>query len=331
MTEPNLKAAVSHKTSAVESAAIYVLVEHIFPSRQLFDHALYRHLRKAPPGLKVHQRFDLESREGATIIWRTKSVAALREFIMTDPTLAPTLHHFSAVEANLSMPVITWAGSFFSGFYPGGLVTVMGNHFGDQPGRLMMVMVPSGFPFSIGNVPLENLQWADHSVSGNIPAGLSGVIDQPVLLQIVTADGHQSNRVEVQFKAAREARALPGTAFSARLFSQTGDDDFWGRGDGDPATINNTLSAYHTSLVASDSGTDYFICNLRHGWIYARYEWLDTGGIDGSPFGKGIEAYPEPLGQADFELKISWFYDLGGLAHYAIKIFAIGPRGVPFE
>ena len=77
----------------------------------------------------------------------------------------------------------------------------------------------------------------------------------------------------------------------------------------------------------SASGTDVYNCSLANGWVFDHYQWGTEDGIQGGPFGQA----PDLIGQAEFTLAISWFFDVFGSSSYDIALFVVGPAGVPFN
>ena len=157
-----------------------------------------------------------------------------------------------------------------------------------------------------------------------------GVVDSPgpdqaAFLQIVTKDGKVSNQWPIQFTATRAIIRIPGTALTPVACGSGGDDFCYIGSDSDPFTV---AGGHAMSLgFYSASGTDVYNCSLKNGWVFDHYQWGTQDGIQGGPFGLA----PDPVGQSEFTLAISWFFDVFGSSSYDISVFIIGPVGVPYS
>jgi len=304
-------------------ATVHVLVTHIFKNRIAFDRALFAALHRPPRGIRLRSRLDHEDRRGATLTWQAPSIEELKNYL--GRLEGSSARGFVQVRYDPTPPDITSVFPF-SIIRPNGGVILQGKNFGDHPGQFLL-KAPG---FQGGSVSLGALQWSDTVVAGVIP-NIFGVQDQHARLQIVTADGVFSNEWPVTFTAAREVRLLPGNIFKINLSTH----DYYNVEQLGDETTGYTARISHSpeptpvaNLFHGADGTDALVCQLRNGWVYAGYRWTDdTSGINGSPFGP----LPEPVGQADIRLAVSWFHDTFSSAQYGLVITAVGPVGVPFQ
>lgn len=294
----------------------FFLATHKFKVRAEFDRALFEAMRKAPRGIRIWSRVYHENNREATFTWQARSQEVLKKFF-GKIFKGRLMGGIVPVHFDPDPPMITSVFPF-SVIKPNGAVILQGQNFGSFPGQLLL----NGPEFPGGSLSLSSLQWGDSFASGVIP-NVFGVRDQKATLQIVTSTGRKSNVVAVEFTAAREVRMLTGDVFHGKP------------SEGGLLFVGNATTEYTLKVLSSpdsnafgNSGTDAFECLLKNGWVYFGFAWTDdTSGINGSPFGP----LPEPVNRSDISLFISWFYNSFGSAQYGIRVFAIGPIGVPFK
>jgi hypothetical protein len=82
---------------------------------------------------------------------------------------------------------------------PGGQIAISGHGFGDGPGRVVIVSNDSStsVAFQIG-------EWQDGMIYASLPAGLRGIRDRPMKLQVTTRTGKVYAFDDAKFYAARE-------------------------------------------------------------------------------------------------------------------------------
>jgi hypothetical protein len=296
-----------------------ILSEHHVHDPEAFLRGLNSALIKGIPKFRLHKRLTPTDQSRFFLLWEAPSEEELRDFI--DRNFPPVaIHRFGVwnIHAIEFPPVIT-AIFPFSVIQPGGGVIIQGNHFQNQPGQFVLHLTQSGM-----QLELTNLQWGDTFSAGTIPL-IAGVPDQPAFLQIITKDGKVSNQWPVQFTATRTVILLPGSALTPVACGSGGDDFCYIGSSSDPFTV----AGGHAMSVGfySASGTDVYNCSLKNGWVFDHYQWGAEDGIQGGPFGLA----PDPVGQSDFTLAISWFFDVFGSSSYDISLFIIGPTGVPFS
>lgn len=296
-----------------------ILSEHEIHDSEAFRRGVNSALIKGVVKFRLHQRLIPENQSRAYLLWEAPSEEELRDFIDHNfPT--PDVHRFGLWNIHaIEFPPIITAIFPFSVIQPGGGVIIQGTHFQDQPGKFQLRLTQSGMQFE-----LSNLQWGDTFAAGTIPM-MTGVPDQAAFLQIVTKDGKVSNQWPIQFTATRAIIRIPGTALTPVACGSGGDDFCYIGSDSDPFTV---AGGHAMSLgFYSASGTDVYNCSLKNGWVFDHYQWGTQDGIQGGPFGLA----PDPVGQSEFTLAISWFFDVFGSSSYDISVFIIGPVGVPYS
>jgi hypothetical protein len=298
---------------------VRILSEHHVHDSESFLRGVNAALIKGLPKFRLYQRLSPKNLSRAYLLWEAPSEDQLRGFIERNFPSAE-VHSFTVwnIPAIEFPPLIT-AIFPFSVIRPGGGVIVQGEYFQDQPGQFVLSLNQSG-----QQLELTNLQWGDTFAAGTIPM-IAGVPDQPAFLQIITKDGKVSNQWPVQFTATRVVILLPGSALTPVACGSGGDDFCYVGSNTDPFTV----AGGHAMSVGlySASGTDVYNCSLKNGWVFDHYQWGTEDGIQDGPFGLA----PDPVGQADFTLAISWFFDVFGSASYDISLFVVGPAGVPFN
>ena len=299
--------------------AMRIFSEHHLRDSEAFLRSANAALIKGLPKFRVYQRLTVADRSRAYFLWEAPSEHGLREFIEREFLLAEFNFFGLWIIPAIEFPPAITSVFPFSVIQPGGGVIVQGEHFQGNPGQLLLLLSASGTQLALGN-----LQWGDTFAAGIIPM-ITGVPDQPALLQVVTQDGKASNQWPVQFTATRAVVRLPGTALTPVACGSGGDDFCYIGSDTDPFTV----AGGHAMSVGfySASGTDVYNCSLANGWVFDHYQWGTEDGIQGGPFGQA----PDPIGQAEFTLAISWFFDVFGSSSYDIALFVVGPAGVPFN
>ncbi len=308
-------------------------------------------LSKAPDGVRLTQRLRSVSGSREVRLWEAPSLDVMTGYVSREfpgAQVTGTVGIFAPVNKN---PVINVA---LADPTPGGGVIVGGVNFGAyKAGESQLLLVGSlpiettgAFPGAlvarlVDNMPAieisgppsyTGMQWGTTFAAGLTPGvapaggapGLTGVLDQPAFLQIVTAAGKSSNLWPVSFRAARGGPMLiPGSAFDVV--------ECGGRGTCGLGVTGGSVAGYHYSwgapfIAGSGSGTDRYSCQLTNQFVYYDYQWLIQDGVNGGPFGPN----PGPSSQTEIDLEVSWFYDagVGQSALYALGVYAVGPVGL---
>ena len=306
-------------------------------------------LAEMPSDIKLKQVLRAQDRTKEIFVWQGTSIVKIKEYV----SKAFTKGKFTVtIIGTITFPPnIT---GIFGNITQGGLVAVSGSNFGAYNakkshlrvigsipagtfGALQISNTPNptpavnGFPaieLGINGSSAGHPQWTDNFVLGGLPlppnppwpfpSVLTG-LDQPSSLEIVAANGLVSNAYPVEFRSQRAEVHVPNQAF--RTVACGGGDNTCTSGD---PNVPTSVTASHGTPGPGNlggSGTDLYSCQLLNGFTYSRYEWAFQDGINGGPFG----ADPEPLGSASINLKVSWFYDVAGIAYYGLNVFAMGP------
>ena len=296
-----------------------IFSEHHLHDPEAFFRGANAALIKGLTKFRLYERLTVADRSRAFFVWEAPSEHELREFIEHDFPSIEVQHFNLWTIPFIEFPPVITSVFLFSVIQPGGGVIIQGQNFQAQPGKFLLLLPVSGT-----QVELTGLQWGDTFAAGVIPP-ITGVPDQAAFLQVVTQDGKVSNQWPVQFKATRIVVRLPGTALTPVACGSGGSDFCYIGSDSDSFTV---AGGHAMSFgLYSASGTDVYNSSLKNGWVFDHYQWGTQNGIQGGPFGQA----PDPVGQADVTLAISWFFDVFGSANYDISLFVVGPVGVPFN
>lgn len=293
-------------------------------------------LAKAPAGVRLTQRLRTENGSNEIYVWETPSLSVMTHYLAAQFKGA---HVTGTVGFGPVPPPLITQVLFFSDITPGGGAIIGGVNFGTYKARKSQFLLVGGIPNGqkgafqpqvlVGNLPaleltISNLntkpQWGDSFAAAVIPNGITGVLDQPAYLQIVTAAGKSSNLWPLNFRASRGVPIqIPGSAFNIVTCA--------GGGTCLTDITDSSVGGFHGGgfINTGGSGTDKYSCQLQNQFTYDHYEWAIEDGVNGGPFGGN----PDPVGLPDINLEISWFYS-GGLetsSLYALNVFAVGPQG----
>jgi hypothetical protein len=202
-------------------------------------------------------------------------------------------------------------GSATGNFTPEGLVMLRGCDLGFARGQVRM---QGAFPG--GYVALTVKLWRGDHVVAEVPAGVQGVLDQPVKLSLVMADQRITNEVPAQFMARRVSLPIPGELVRVLNCARPQPSECGLRNvNGQPV-----VWAHHTG-TDSQQGTDSFGFVLGNHWQLDRIELANAVG--------GVKAL-----QAAAGVDVQWQSRMGTLpdifsASYELRAYATGPAGVP--
>jgi hypothetical protein len=252
--------------------------------------------------------------------------------------LNPGIKNFPLLELQ---PKIDYFG--FSNFTPGGEVTIVGSGFGNSPGALHIVGYGPVISFKLpdGNIPI--LSWKDTLIVATIPANIAGVVDQPVVFYVVTANNLKSKySLTVPFVATREVKKIPygdpavmvvscGTDSNLDQCNNWSDPD-----DGGPlpdlSTWGGTLAGNHLNCwgcFGDDVGADVYQVSVANGWI------LDQVFFSAMPSDPGeasaVLNTSLPPGASAWQPSVSWVVTSGDFIHYTMDLYTVGPKGVPYH
>jgi hypothetical protein len=165
--------------------------------------------------------------------------------------------------------------------------------------------------------------WTDTQAS--VMFDVSGKLDQPATLQIVTVGGATSNEWPVMFRAGQQDKFFPPELVQVHCATAGGTTDSCGPQRESPSMF---LVGFHESdcCYNGDSGTDtYTLPPLLNDWNYTAILFSARGdgtALRPSEFTKG------PQGQT---LTVAWSTPLHRSVTYSIMIRIEGPNGVPFH
>ncbi|HMF91348.1 MAG TPA: hypothetical protein VKL40_11950 [Candidatus Angelobacter sp.] len=207
---------------------------------------------------------------------------------------------------------------------PGERLYVTGRNLGDGPGEVRLVgNFPGG---SLRLNPLPN-GWKDADVWVEVPA-VTGAMDQPVRIEVVTRTACVSNSLALRFKANREERLLPLRMVRTLTCSQASSRNNCISGALEDADVS--LWGVHSGSLLSDptNGRDEYRTDaLKNGWVFKRYQWKTRTRTWDPP--EGFVAGATRLDR----LVVRWEYPPGTNMEsiYRLQIYIEGPAGVPFE
>jgi len=231
---------------------------------------------------------------------------------------------------------------------PGGNVTLNGFGFGDGAGSISLV---TSAPQSV--IDLRVLDWHDSEVYALLPAGVRGVADQPVKIQLITHAGKIYSLDGAQFFGTREEVLL--TTNLSRVFHVDADQSWANPVSGDDGSVSRDDFRPGGSIDCKSPGTDLvFFDTLPKGFeVSGVVFWhgrTDSGdGVDGGYAGNRMFFPRYSLGPwsrvSDTQslLQVKWGVwrshtspsVLGDdptddcSSNYQLAVSVIGPAGVP--
>lgn len=238
------------------------------------------------------------------------------------------------------LPTITDVGPF-SSCRPGGVIMLKGYDFGNEPGTLRL----------IGNFPdddlyLYGLDWTSETVGGTIPK-ITGVIDQPVSIQLVTKNGAESNFIPCDFVATRGIQTLPFPEGFKSKWCEYGDNYDVGYKTFGPDTQTDSRGYKHDIMANGDIwfgcwhsnnsqggtniGTDRFSSvQLKNNWVFIDMKTGSHSSYVNHDPGKILAFKGWKTNSAQVDLQIEWEVPEGQHFEYTIYLYLEGPKGVSF-
>lgn len=182
-----------------------------------------------------------------------------------------------------------------------------------------------GFP--TGFVKLQVLKWHNHAVQAKVPA-LTGVKDDAAAkLQLVTKDLQLSNTIPMPFRAARDVVELGAGDVQVQCKLEN-------KYVKCPSSDKVTLSAFHgwpqlsTPATVHVASADMATIALKNSYVLAGYAWWWYGlnGVVDFPAG-----FVEGASSAQVKMNFSYWVSQKqkGIASYGVRMYAVGPIGVP--
>lgn len=135
---------------------------------------------------------------------------------------------------------------------PGGFLTIAGNAFGDNAGQVGLFG-----SMSRNRLELQVVTWSDNEIYALLPAGLRGLPDQAMTLQVITREGKTYVLEGAAFRATREEVAV--TTHLDRVF-RIETDPHWTAEPGFDSTggvVVRNLKMYGSDCLAP--GTDRIV------------------------------------------------------------------------
>jgi hypothetical protein len=243
-----------------------------------------------------------------------------------------------------SSPKIT-AVMPFSSCSPGGSILLKGEHFRLATGTLRLV----GF-FPDRYLELTDLEWKENSIGGQVPA-ITGIIDQPVHIQVVRADGKVSNKIPCAFEATRVKKKLSREALDIPQLCYFGDA-------GSGCLVDDAIDlakpihsgCWHKNNACGGelSGVDELRTQVfRNGWrikevAFQQPQFADTedqgvrkiwGKANGKSFSwKNIEGgvSKHAVDNTSMSFNVKWTVPQSSIMHYVFGFEVEGPEGVPY-
>jgi hypothetical protein len=213
---------------------------------------------------------------------------------------------------------------------PGGHIGIKGEGFTDigYYGGTISLFIPALGTRDLSVVPQIYENWSDNLIVAQVPEGIEGVLDQNASIQVMTGDGYNSNSWQVQFRAAREVRVLPGTYNRFKLCNNVGAACdhvcYYYKPKEDWATF---YGYHHTwCCVGGDSGTDWWVSQpLMNQWAIEARVLLPYEGTSGC-----TQSFSDDSQGGTF--KVNWnTKSSGNTCRYDVIVYAVGPKGVPYD
>jgi hypothetical protein len=206
------------------------------------------------------------------------------------------------IDATFQLPPIEPGEDFF----------LEGACFGTTKGSVLLLG-----NFFGGKIAAQILQWKPDVIHARVPE-VSGVPDHPIALQ-VSAGGATSNQWPTTFRAHRTGKYFePKDATVLQCHSPDPSSDFC-----------KGLTARH-AYSDLDWGIDKALVKLENGWEMEKLYVHESDAYYQSPPSQRIVAVSglQPW-SSQSTISVSWLYaGLGGLTYY-VKIWIVGPDGIP--
>ena len=251
------------------------------------------------------------------------------------PTPAPTVNH-PPITVILDFPIVTSVSK--QTLSPGDAVELDGQGFGAATGQAQLV---GSFPGGSLNLQVNN--WTAGKVTATVPA-VSGVLDQPAQLQLVSSTGVDANSMDVSFVATRETVNMPGSALQMTCPNSTQFDVCTPYSGGTSATLNSVHESY--CCFSGVNGTDEYVATLGNGWhvqsvdfqlnntdafVYQSICLKDVMSLTSDDLGTASVASAPSTGSAFVDLKVSWHVNANcSPVEYTVSIAVTGPAGVAY-
>ena len=230
----------------------------------------------------------------------------------------------------------------------GGRVLIVGSGFGNPSG----VNAPGVVNLNVGNLsyPVTPEWWSDTAIYVTIPAGITGIPDQPGTL-VVNVGGTQSNLWPVKFVAARDVVLMVGPQGVQVVLCSDSAPDNWCdnysalvRSAAGYGVWNTTFAGRHTGAWYKwvEKGSDVYSASLKNGWTFdSAITWYLGPTLPSGEWGRGGSGAAILNGfqksSASLNIVVDWNFDViwfEGVPYpgdhlYTVDLYIVGPRGVP--
>jgi len=228
--------------------------------------------------------------------------------------------------------------------HPGSYLILTGCEFGLRTGQVWMHLTHTG-----ANLALTPRHWDPDTILVEVP-DVTGVVDQDVLLHVVTNLGKQSDSLRAELRAVRDVQVAFGAYLSAET-NRTHLETSFGVPDLVCAVTTGTLetrwravdsiTAYHKQYgdLYPSSGRDLVNLQLVNGWtldqlLFDSWGASSAGAEDGvvTDFFMFQPVRPtNPPGTQPTQLRVYWWVDKdASWVQYVSAFILRGPRGVPY-
>jgi len=239
-----------------------------------------------------------------------------------------------------------------SAITPGGQMVVIGKNFNSNDGKNGQMLLAIGSKSAItrririGGSPsfsqphkeayLTVMGWSDGHAYGQLPGGITGVMDGPATIQVIRSDGTASDPFAVKFTAARELRRLlPAADVTTVSCSKTGDENQcngWADFGFPYPTGATSVAGGHDKFLknsgATESDVDSYSFQLANGWAWDPTKDTDNRawrGCNTDSVSIEIDDYSSTGGTLKFRWKLDCFL------LYTLEVYINGPIGVPWK
>lgn len=226
---------------------------------------------------------------------------------------------------------------------PGGSIILKGEHFRLATGTLRLV----GF-FPDRYLELTDLEWKEGSIGGQVPA-ITGVIDQPVHIQVVRADGKASNKIPCAFEATKVKKSISREALHIPQLCYFGDAD---AGCGLDESID-LAKQIHSGCWHENNGCGGELTGIdelrtrvfRNGWriTEVRVQQPHSGDTEnegvskiwGKANGKSFSwkldgSISKAVDNTSMSFNVKWTLPQSSITQYVFGFEVEGPEGVPY-
>ncbi len=209
-------------------------------------------------------------------------------------------------------------------FAPGGVVYLLGFHFGDQQGTVHLEVDGSLFPEHGHTIPLQVTKWRNDLVGAKIPKPMTGPLGKTaVRIHLVSADGRKST-YDGDFDVPVEKRVLKPYDPAVRLVScaqgpndnncgHPSDGTLWGKHEKDGGID-----------VVPSNGGDRWAIHLEDGWVFSKKtQELRITGDDGDTL-----TVPDlPFGQTSWTPYIRFRVTADDSVQYKVNVEVMRAKG----